>query len=116
MMKQILFFIVILLTAQACEKHMHAGKANPNAEAVVFKDTLYQIAFDSLSNNLGNIVPSNEHNRFIKYFKYIGTDSICIAMAWTSDPHFICEYPKEYLFPVKFIHAPFVSGTKGDRV
>ena len=101
MMNRILFFIVILLIAQACEKQMHTVKTTPDYEAVVFRDTVYNIAFDSLSNDLGNIIPSNAHNRFIKHFKYIGTDSIRIAAAWTSDPHFICEYPQEYLVPGK---------------
>jgi len=69
---------------------------------MIFKDTIFNFAFDSIDNNLGKIVPTNENNRLVKYFKYIGTEPIIITRAWTGDPHFICEYPREPLIPNKF--------------
>ena len=68
---------------------------------ISFKDTVFSIALDSISHNLGQIVPTNDNNRLVKYFKYIGTEPIFITGAWTGDPHFICEYPKEQLIPNK---------------
>lgn len=66
---------------------------------MIFRDTVFNIAVDSLSHNLGKIVPTNDHNRLVKYFKYVGKDSIYISRAWTNDPHYICEYPKDVLIP-----------------
>jgi len=68
---------------------------------MTFKDTVFNFAFDSIAHNLGNIVPTNENNRLVKYFKYIGKEPIVITRAWTGDPHFICEYPQEPLIPNK---------------
>jgi len=63
----------------------------------VFRDTMFNLVFDSLTHNFGDIKPIN--NRLIKHFKYIGTEPIFISRTWTTDPHFICEYPKELLMP-----------------
>jgi hypothetical protein len=68
---------------------------------MTFKDTLFNLAFDSIAHNLGYIVPTNENNRIVKYFKYIGTEPISISRAWTGDPHYICSYPYEPLKPNK---------------
>ncbi len=66
-----------------------------------FKDTVFNFAFDSIAHDLGKIVPSNENNRLVKYFKYIGSEPITITRTRTGDPHFICEYPRETLIPNK---------------
>lgn len=76
-------------------------KIAQDTKNITFKDTIFNIAVDSISHNLGQIVPTNENNRLVKYFKYIGTDSIFITKVWTNDPHFICEYPKDQLIPNK---------------
>jgi hypothetical protein len=70
---------------------------------ITFRDTIFDIAFDSTSHNLGKIIPSNANgnNKLVKHFKYLGTDTIFIKRTWTGDPHFICEYPREQLIPNK---------------
>lgn len=76
---------------------------------IVFKDTLHNLAFDSLQHNLGEITPVN--TTIIKYFKYIGSKPLFITRTWTNDPHYICKYPKGmlekgkvYSFQVCFWH------------
>jgi hypothetical protein len=78
-----------------------SSKLSVDTLNMTFKDTVFNFAFDSIAHNLGNIAPKNENNRLVKYFKYIGTEPIVITRAWTGDPHFICEYPREPLIPNK---------------
>lgn len=66
-----------------------------------FRDTVYGIAIDSLNNDLGLITPVDEPIYFLKHFTYTGTNEIWITKTWTSDPHYICDYPKEKLIPNK---------------
>jgi hypothetical protein len=66
---------------------------------ITFKDTVFNIVFDSVENNLGYIKPAKGSNKLVKYFKYIGDEPIVITKAWTSDPHYICRYPREPLTP-----------------
>ena len=87
-----------------------------NTLEMQFKDTLNDFAFDSLQHHLGKINPESANTRVTKYFQYLGEDGVCITKAWSSDPHFICMYPKEILIPGKiysyticFIH----QGRKG---
>ena len=64
---------------------------------IIFRDTFENFVFDSLKHDLGVIDPSQ--TRMKKYFKYIGSDTILFTRAFTSDPHFIGEYPKGPLVP-----------------
>lgn len=64
-----------------------------------FTDTLFYFVTDSFRHNVGQIKPVNTKLR--KPFKYIGTEPAIISRAFTGDPHFICEYPKEVLVPGK---------------
>jgi hypothetical protein len=48
----------------------------------------------------------------VKYFKYIGNDTVTIKSTWTGDPHFINSYPSEplvkgkiYSFTISFFFA-----------
>ena len=50
-----------------------ASKLSVDTLNMTFKDTVFNFVFDSISHNLGDIVPTNENNRLVKYFKYIGT-------------------------------------------
>jgi hypothetical protein len=68
---------------------------------ITFRDTISNIVVDSLTHNLGQIVPTNNYNRLVKYFKYIGTEPVYVVRVWTSDPHYICQYPTEILIPNK---------------
>ena len=60
-----------------------------------FRDTIYDFAFDSLTCNMVNM-PERQMT-VTKKFKYLGHDEIRIDGAWTGDPFFICDYPKEFL-------------------
>lgn len=67
-----------------------------DTNSIVFRDTLYNMATDSLTHDLGKISIRGTYT-LLKYFKYIGTDTVSITRAWTSDPHYICKYPQEPL-------------------
>ncbi|MEZ4920287.1 MAG: hypothetical protein R2792_14385 [Saprospiraceae bacterium] len=80
---------------------------------IVFKDTLFNIAFDSVAHNLGRIQPVNKQNQLVKYFKYVGTDPVLITRAWSGDPHYICDYPREPLVPNKIYSYTICFWHKG---
>lgn len=61
----------------------------------VFKDTIFDFAFDSLNCQMLDMSPKN--TRLAKTFKYLGNDTVFIRRAWTNDPHFICKFPNEPL-------------------
>ena len=67
---------------------------------IIFKDTLFNFVFDSLTNNLG-LIPNNENKKLVKCFKYIGKEPIVFSNARGGDPHYICYYPKEVIIPNK---------------
>ena len=103
-MSKILELILITFLFTTCVTFGQSGKSSKlsvDTLNITFKDTVFNFAFDSISHNLGDIVPTNENNRLVKYFKYIGTEPIVITRPWTDDPHFICEYPREPLIPNK---------------
>ena len=82
---------------------------------IEFRDTLFQVVVDSLSHDLGSIVPTNENSRLMKHFKYIGTTPLLITKTWTNDPHFICDYPKEVLIPDKIYSITVCFWHKGKK-
>ena len=103
-MNQIIGLILITFLFTTCVTFGQDGKSSKlSADTLnmTFKDTVFNFAFDSISHNLGDIVPTYENNRLVKYFKYIGTEPIVINRAWTGDPHYICIYPEEPLIPNK---------------
>lgn len=111
----VLFFI--LTTVLTYGQNGKSAKILLDSTTITFRDTVFNIAVDSISNNLGQIVPTNDNNRLVKYFTYIGTEPIFITRAWTGDPHFICEYPKEQLIPNKiysFTVCFWHQGRKGN--
>ncbi len=69
------------------------------SDTIEFRDTQYSLVADSFSNNMGIIPPTKP--RLVKHFKYIGTDSLSvfITRTWTTDPHYICKFPREPLIP-----------------
>lgn len=87
-----------------------------NQEQIVFKDTLYDLfVFDSLEHNIGVIWPNSPRQscEVVKYFKYLGDEIVIIYDAFTSDPHFLSEYPrgplqtnKVYALRFCFAHSP----------
>jgi hypothetical protein len=103
-MTKIIGLLLMTFLFTTCVTFGQGGKSSKlsvDTFNITFKDTVYKFAFDSISHNLGDIVPTNENNRLVKYFKYIGTAPIVITKARTGDPHFICEYPREPLIPNK---------------
>lgn len=66
---------------------------------IEFKDTMHSIVTDSFTHRLDSV--SMKHRQLVKPFKYIGEEPASIVRTWTSDPHFICKYPKEKLEPGK---------------
>ena len=80
------------------------------AQTVVLKDTIGDFVFDALVAEMDTVEAKN--SRLIKYFKYIGSDSVKINRTWTTDPHNICQYPFNqilkkdsiYSFMVCFLH------------
>lgn len=65
----------------------------------VYLDTLHGIVTDGFTVDFGTVKALPP--RFIKEFKYVGKKPVVITRSWTSDPHFICDYPKEPLMPGK---------------
>ena len=68
-------------------------------QLIYFRDTIGQLVFDSIHHNLGEISSKNETDKIVKYFKNIGDTPLVITRTWTNDPHYICESPREPLFP-----------------
>ena len=93
----LLLFVTMVIHGQ--EKNL--PKIIVDSANLIFKDTLFNIVFDSVSHDLGMIKPIHENSSLVKHFKYIGKDTIVITRTWTGDPHFICEYPREALIPNK---------------
>lgn len=70
-----------------------------------FQDTLLNFVTDSFHHHFGKIPSENFNLR--KPFKYIGKDTVFILEGTTTDPHFICEFPKEKLIPGKVYSVKF---------
>ncbi len=103
-----LFFIVLI-----CFFSSEAFGQNPVHKDIFFKDTVCNIAFDSLKHNLGKINPETQSRYLTKHFKYLGTEPLSIKRAWTGDPHYICDYPKEELIPNKIYAFTICFSHKG---
>ena len=86
---------------------------NEQLVEMLFQDTVFNIAFDSLKHNCGQIIPVADSKYLVKYFKYIGKEPLRITKAWTGDPHFICDYPKEDLIPDKVYSFKVCFSHKG---
>jgi hypothetical protein len=111
---QKLLILVFLFGTIPCQAQSEYRSLIPEDTAgVVFKDTLFNIAFDSVAHNLGHIQPVNKQNRLVKYFKYVGTDPVLITRAWSGDPHYICDYPREPLVPNKIYSYTICFWHKG---
>lgn len=117
MQKKLLVLILTLATTLTFGQSQKSAKILLDTTSITFRDTIFNIAFDSTSHNLGNIIPTNENENIelVKKFKYLGTDTIYIRKAWTGDPHFICEYPQEPLITNKIYSFTVCFFTKDDR-
>jgi len=91
---------VVFLFANANDcKHTKAQN-----QEVVLKDTVGDFVFDAIIENLDTVPMRNAS--MVKYFKYIGSDTVKIERAFTNDPHFICEYPRNIILKKNFVY-PF---------
>lgn len=104
--RQVLSFSLIFMSFFAFSQ---AGEKNN----VVFRDTIFNLAFDSLKHNFGEINPETESKYLVKHFKYKGHKPLRIVKAWTGDPHYICDYPKEDLIPNKVYSFKVCFSHKG---
>ncbi len=109
--KIILILNMSFLIFQANAQQKASDELIKDKSSVVFKDTLFSIATDSFSNDLGEIPMVN--NEIFKYFKYIGRDTVVITRTWTGDPHIICEYPREPLINGKVYVIKFCFWHQG---
>jgi hypothetical protein len=100
--KECIFFLIFWVAFLTNGQVIKHSSASIDLSSSVFRDTVSCIAFDSISHNLGYIAPVNENNRVVKYFKYLGKEPVVITRAWSPDPHFICDYPRE---PLLFNHV-----------
>jgi hypothetical protein len=102
-LKWLLLMIFTFTTVLTYGQGEKLEKTIVDTTSISFRDTISNIAVDSLSNNLGQIeiALTNFPNQLVKYFKYIGIEPIFITRAWSGDPHFICKHPKEQLIPNK---------------
>ncbi|MFM7709351.1 MAG: hypothetical protein ACKO5C_00405 [Ferruginibacter sp.] len=60
-----------------------------------FRDTIHNLVFDSLRNDMGEVEPVNVNNQMVKHFIYLGDEPVFITSQKSGDPHFICDYPQE---------------------
>jgi len=107
MLKVIILFIILILNAYSASAQHELNKE------IVFKDTVLNLAFDSLKHDLGKINPDKVGKYLVKHFKYIGTEPLKIVRAWTGDPHYICDYPEEELIPNKVYTYTICFSHKG---
>lgn len=105
----VVFLILCAINYSAYSQMLRYNQPISDTNSIVFADTIQNIVTDSLEHNIG-IVPQTRGG-LTKYFKYTGVEDVYIRKPFTSDPHFICEYPKEplvsgkiYSFEVCFTH------------
>ena len=66
-----------------------------NLDTLQFNDTIGSLAFQSKVIDLG--ARDSLPNKLTRYFIYLSDTPTIITKALTSDPHFICYYPREVL-------------------
>ena len=114
-MKKFYIGLILFLSITIITNGQNQSNSALDSSTIILKDTTFNIVFDSVDNHMGLINPDIGTQVLVKYFKYIGTDTIFLS-PWTGDPHFICGYPKGplvphklYSFKVQFSHR----GRKG---
>ena len=65
-LKNFLLLIFIFTVGFTYGQSEMSSKLSVDTSSIVFKDTVFNFVFDSVSNNLGNIVPTNENNKVVK--------------------------------------------------
>jgi len=80
-----------------------------------FKDTSGWLVFDDGIIELDTFDTDTFNTRMKRYFKFIRKEPLVITRAFTSDPHFICNYPKEPLVPGGIYSYSICFYVKGSR-
>jgi hypothetical protein len=113
----VLMFLLVLTSTKSTLAQRKAYTSFTVLDSIVFKDTLNGWTTDSFSHNLGLVPPIDR--RLVKYFKYIGNETVTISNAWTQDPHHICGHPNDtlvkgkiYSFKVCFMNQSRVGKFK----
>jgi hypothetical protein len=91
--------VLLILCMVGMVAKAQCQKLGGKQKTTTYKDTIYELAFDSLMHRLGAWSIADTMPYVIKSFKYLGQEPGIIENVWTSDPFFICEYPKEPLLP-----------------
>lgn len=97
-------FCILLLSWTPIFAFSQAAQFLGPPDSIQYRDTVDNVATDSFAHNFGRIpiLPKELE----KPFQYLGDEPVMINKAWTGDPHFICEYPKDSLVPGQ--HYKFV--------
>ena len=95
LMRKLLFFICLSFVSHFCLAQTDPMGVVKDLEGIHFRDTIAMMVFDSTTTRMYGW-PSKDV-RMVKYFKYIGDEPIIIVQAYTGDPHFICDFPREPL-------------------
>lgn len=97
-LSSIFITIIILFVSIITNGQVKKNGYVQNPGNIIFRDTAYGWATDSLVHDLGILSPTV--SSLIKYFKYTGDDTVFITRALIADPH-ICDYPKDILIKNK---------------
>ncbi len=76
-------------------------RLDTDTSLVQFKDTIDVLAFDSATHILPSVTIHQGNFSIVKHFKNIGHHPVFIESTYTTDPHFICNYPQEPIMPGK---------------
>lgn len=92
-------------------------KENIDTSNIVFRDTIYNLVFDSLTHNLGDIdTPHINNSKIVKYFKYIGKQPLIMGRPQRGgEPSHICNYPLGVLIPNKVYSLSFCLMHQGKK-
>jgi hypothetical protein len=93
--------IVLILLLGFCNAVCYGQSRLLNDSSLIVlvhpRDTQFCMATDSFVHDLGLVAPRNGY--LIKKIKIVGNEPVVISSPWTSDPHFICDYPREPMLP-----------------
>ena len=70
---------------------------------IILKDTIGDFVFDALVTEMDTVEQRNVN--LVKYFKYIGSDSVRINNARTSDPHIFTNYPHNQILQKDSVYS-----------
>ena len=72
-------------------------------QPIVLKDTIGDFIFDALITEMDTV--EQKDINLVKYFKYIGFDSVKINDARTPDPHMFTNYPHKQILQKDSVYS-----------